>query len=103
PAVGLATAAVVVGAAASEVLFRGVLQRALRSVMGPWRIVVAAVFSVSLAFDTRSIGLIVGLLVGGVWWGSITERSGSVRAAVVAHVLFAIGFAIVGPLQGLSW
>src|SRR5690606_39812052 len=68
-----------------EVLFRGLLQRALRVVLRP----VAAIASSSLLFavvhDPQSI---LPVFTIGVVLGLVIERTGSVGAATAAHALF---------------
>lgn len=112
-ALGFAIA--LLGVLAEELLFRGWLQPALQDRVGPqWAVLLSAVaFS---AFHLWAGGAndavsLANLLLGGLWFGLLAQRSGGLVAPIAAHlgwnVAEDIGFGLVpnpgvGELGALS-
>ena len=112
-ALGLAIA--LMGVLAEELLFRGWLQSALEDrVGGQWAVLLSAIafsaFHLWAGGATDAISL-ANLLLGGMWFGLLAQRSGGLIAPVAAHlgwnVAEDIGFGLVpnpgvGDLGALS-
>jgi membrane protease YdiL (CAAX protease family) len=112
-ALGLAIA--LLGVLAEELLFRGWLQPALEDRVGPqWAVLLSAVafsaFHLWAGGATDAISL-ANLLLGGLWFGLLAQRSGGLVAPIAAHlgwnVAEDIGFGLVpnpgvGELGALS-
>ena len=112
-ALGLAIA--VMGVLAEELLFRGWLQSALEDRVGSqWAVLLSALaFSAFhwLAGGATDAISLANLLLGGLWFGLLAQRSGGLVAPVAAHlgwnVAEDIGFGLVpnpgvGELGALS-
>ena len=103
------------GVLAEELLFRGWLQPALEDRVGPqWAVLLSAVafsaFHLWAGGATDAISL-ANLLLGGLWFGLLAQRSGGLVAPIAAHlgwnVAEDIGFGLVpnpgvGELGALS-
>jgi membrane protease YdiL (CAAX protease family) len=102
--VAFAFAAVLVGPAFEDLLFRGVLFRALRRTQ-PASLTILAT---SAAFALAHAGNVRGLpyvLLGGLVLGLLRELSGSVLVSLAAHVAYngvEVGSLLVGWLPGVS-
>ncbi len=68
-----------------EILFRGLLQRALRAVLGPAPAIAAASLAFAAVHDVQSS---LPVLVVGAALGIVCEATGSVLAAALAHSAF---------------
>jgi membrane protease YdiL (CAAX protease family) len=87
----LGTVATIVQTAAEEVYFRGWLQRALGDVWGPVAalLVTAIVFAgLHLLGGARAPLSLVNLLLGGLLFGLLAQRSGGIAASIAAHLLW---------------
>ena len=113
--IALGATIVLIGVLAEELLFRGWLQLALTDRVGPqWAILLSAVafsafhFWAGGASDAISLA---NLLLGGLWFGLLAQRSRGLLAPIAAHlgwnVAEDIGFGLVpnpgvGELGALS-
>lgn len=85
----LGTVATIVQTAAEEVYFRGWLQRALGDAWGPAPalLVTAIVFAaLHLLGGARAPLSLVNLLLGGLLFGLLAQRSGGIAASTAAHL-----------------
>jgi len=98
---GLVAALVVIGilpGICEELLFRGYIQTRLRQRWGTrWAIGVTAVLFGIMHFDLVHSTFAVGI---GIWLGHLTERTGSIRPAMVCH---AANNAISTLLSATGW
>lgn len=82
-----------------EILFRGVLQDALRARLGPR----AAVGLAAVAYALANLGSgtwilpLVALVLGGLW-GLLAERSGGLWVPLACHILWDAALFVVVPL-----
>jgi membrane protease YdiL (CAAX protease family) len=93
--VGMVLVAAVLGPVAEEVLFRGVVYPGLRNALGPW--VAVPLSSALFGLGHRYMGWVaVGVTAAmGVIFALLTELSGSLWPAVLAHVLVNTKLALV--------
>ena len=111
----LGVAVAFLGVLAEELLFRGWLQAALEDRVGPqWAVLLSAVaFSAFHLWAGGAVDAIslANLLLGGLWFGLLAQRSGGLVAPIAAHlgwnVAEDIGFGLVpnpgvGELGALS-
>jgi membrane protease YdiL (CAAX protease family) len=113
--IALGFAIALMGVLAEELLFRGWLQPALEDRVGPqWAVLLSAVafsaFHLWAGGASDAISL-ANLLLGGLWFGLLAQRSGGLVAPIAAHlgwnVAEDIGFGLVpnpgvGELGALS-
>ena len=91
-----------------EVYWRGAIQpllsglaqaRAPRLAGGPaTRIVGGALVYAVFHVSTGQVALIAAALLGGLVWGWLLERTGSVGAPMLAHALWACGMLVLPPV-----
>ena len=84
---------------AEEILFRGVLQDALRARVGPTAAVVlaAVVYALSNLGSGTWVLPLLALLLGGLW-GLLAERSGGLWLPLACHILWDAALFVVVPL-----
>jgi len=90
-AVLIGTVATIVQVGGEEIYFRGWLQRALGAAWGPVPalLVTALVFAaLHLLGGARAPLSLVNLLLGGLFFGLLAQRSGGIAAPIAAHLLW---------------
>jgi len=74
-----------VAGAAEEIFFRGFMQTALAAVWRPRTAVIVSALAFAL-LHVEPVHAVLALALG-LWFGAVTERTGSVLPAAVAHVV----------------
>jgi membrane protease YdiL (CAAX protease family) len=83
-----------------ELLFRGLVQRALTRPVGARDFAVADLLFVAAYLPTRDVGLIIWMAVLGLGAGYYVRRTGGLTAVAVAHGLLAAGALVIWPALG---
>jgi uncharacterized protein len=91
----LALVGVALVAALEEVIFRGLLQVTFAERLGPIGLAVPTVLFGALYRPTRSAVLVVVMTLFGALLALVVARTGSIRGALGAHVLFALAVALL--------
>jgi uncharacterized protein len=81
-----------------ELLYRGLVQRALTERFGAWAFVVADVLFTAAYLPTRDAGFIATMAVVGLGFGYYVRRTGHLAAVATAHGLLAAGAVAVWPV-----
>ena len=81
-----------------ELLYRGLVQRALTERFGGWAFVVADVLFTAAYLPTRDAGFIATMAVVGLGFGYYVSRTGRLAAVATAHGLLAVGAVAVWPI-----
>jgi membrane protease YdiL (CAAX protease family) len=97
----LGVTALILAAIVEELLFRGVVQASLAQVFGPAGVVLATLVSVAL-FATVSWWLIP-LLGAALVFALVVASTGALQPAVLAHITFTLGAAVVWPSLLRHW
>ena len=85
----LLVSAVVVAPILEEMIFRGLVQSALRSLLGPWAtVIVASTLFAALHYGAADWVTLPGLLVLALILGWLYERTGSLWPGIIAHAGF---------------
>ncbi|MCW2675678.1 MAG: putative metal-dependent rane protease [Modestobacter sp.] len=99
-AAGTAVVVFVFAGALEELLFRGLVQRALTGPFGVWGVVLADLLFSAAYLPTRDVGLVAVMAVAGLGAGFYVRRTGGVAAVAIAHGLLAAGALAVWPALG---
>jgi membrane protease YdiL (CAAX protease family) len=81
-----------------ELLFRGLVQRAVTGPFGRWAFVVADVLFVAAYLPTRDVGFIAAMAAIGLGFGYYVSRTGHLAAVATAHGLMAAGALVLWPV-----
>jgi membrane protease YdiL (CAAX protease family) len=81
-----------------ELLFRGLVQRAMTGPFGAWAFVVADVLFTAAYLPTRDFGFIATMALVGLGFGYYVSRTGHLAAVATAHGLLAAGAVAVWPV-----
>jgi membrane protease YdiL (CAAX protease family) len=81
-----------------ELLFRGLVQRAMTGPFGTWAFVVADVLFTAAYLPTRDFGFIATMALVGLGFGYYVSRTGHLAAVATAHGLLAAGAVAVWPV-----
>lgn len=80
-----------------ELVFRGILQRALAEKIGGVAVVLVAVTYASMFLGTRSTPAVLVMACAGLIFGVGAQRSGSIAGTTVAHTIMLIVASVMGP------
>lgn len=83
---------------AEELVFRGVLQDALRPRLGRWAVVGSALVYTLANLGSGTWVLPVMALLLGILWGWLAERSGGLATALWCHLIWDVLVFVVVPL-----
>jgi membrane protease YdiL (CAAX protease family) len=82
-----------------ELFWRGYIQRRLTRVMPPSRgILLSTLLYAAAHLCSGSLLLVIAALVGGVFWGGIYHRTGSIEIAILSHLTFDLLLLVLLPL-----
>jgi membrane protease YdiL (CAAX protease family) len=93
-ALGAATAA----AAVEEIVFRGMLQPKLQSVMGSTGILLACALFADMYLGFGSVWVLLAIALAGALFARSVALSGALRDVIAAHVMLAVGASVIWPL-----
>jgi uncharacterized protein len=85
---------------AEEIFWRGMAQRTLSKYFGAnagW-IIGAFIYAV-VHFWSKNLILVIAAMVGGLYWGWLYKRFGSLWPGIVSHALWDITIFLIFPLQ----
>lgn len=81
-----------------EIYWRGLIQRRLSERLGPWAGLLVATCAYALVhLPTLNLPLIMTAFIGGLVWGYIYKRAGSLLPVLVSHVLFDLLIFVIAP------
>jgi membrane protease YdiL (CAAX protease family) len=82
-----------------EIYWRGLIQRRFSERLGPSTGLLAASCAYALVhLPTLDLPLIMTAFIGGLVWGYIYKRTGSLLPVIVSHVLFDLLIFVIAPL-----
>lgn len=82
-----------------ELFWRGYIQRRLTRVIAPsLGILLSTLLYAAAHLSSGSLLLVIAALVGGVFWGGIYHRTGSIEMAILSHLMFDLLLLVLLPL-----
>jgi uncharacterized protein len=98
PLLAASVGVVICGAVLEEVVFRGLLQRALRRALGGGGVALGCVLYAAVYLGTDSVAAVAFFAALGALLAVAVERTGSLRGAIAAHGVLSFWLLIVWPL-----
>lgn len=95
--VALGIAAAIVAACVEELVFRGLVQRALQRAAGRVGMLVAGAVFASTYLDAGSTALVLTVALAGVVFGHTVARTGALGGVIAGHVLLVVGAGAIWP------